>query len=69
LICVIILKKENKETLFIDTWFMSCRVLSGDGKFCVEYHRERRQENGFAYLKGEYIPTAKNEMVKNHYHI
>ena len=30
LICVIILQKEDKETLFIDTWFMSCRVLKRD---------------------------------------
>ena len=27
LICVIILKQEDDSTLFIDTWFMSCRVL------------------------------------------
>ena len=25
------------------------------------------KERGFKYLKGEYIPTPKNEMVKNHY--
>ena len=25
------------------------------------------KEKGYTYLKGEYIETAKNEMVKNHY--
>ena len=25
------------------------------------------KEKGYTYLKGEYLPTAKNEMVKNHY--
>jgi predicted enzyme involved in methoxymalonyl-ACP biosynthesis len=24
-------------------------------------------DQGFKYLKGEYIPTAKNQMVKDHY--
>jgi len=24
-------------------------------------------QNGFTYLKGEYLPTPKNEMVKDHY--
>jgi predicted enzyme involved in methoxymalonyl-ACP biosynthesis len=25
------------------------------------------KEKGFQYLKGEYVPTPKNEMVKDHY--
>jgi predicted enzyme involved in methoxymalonyl-ACP biosynthesis len=25
------------------------------------------KENGFTLLKGEYIPTLKNDMVKDHY--
>ena len=25
------------------------------------------QKHGFSVLEGEYLPTAKNEMVKNHY--
>ena len=28
---------------------------------------EFAQQNGFQFLKGEYIATAKNEMVKDHY--
>lgn len=68
LICVIILEKEDENTAFIDTWFMSCRVLKRSMEhfvlntivdFCVQ--------NGFETLKGEYLPTAKNEMVANHY--
>lgn len=68
LICVIILHKEDKEILFIDTWFMSCRVLKrGMENFVLNTITEYAQDNGFSVIKGEYIPTAKNIMVKDHY--
>ncbi len=68
LICVIILKKQDKETLFIDTWFMSCRVLKrGMENFTLNTIAGLAKEKGYTYLKGEYIQTAKNEMVKDHY--
>ena len=68
LICVIILKKENDTTLFIDTWFMSCRVLKrGMENFVLNTISNFAKDNGFSIVKGEYIPTAKNEMVKDHY--
>jgi FkbH-like protein len=68
LICVIILQKENSKALFIDTWFMSCRVLKrGMENFVLNTIVNYAKENGFLILKGEYIPTAKNEMVKDHY--
>ncbi|MEJ7586594.1 MAG: HAD-IIIC family phosphatase [Ferruginibacter sp.] len=68
IICVIILKKENTTTLFIDTWFMSCRVLKrGMEDFVLNTIATHARKNGYSYLKGEYIPTPKNEMVKDHY--
>jgi FkbH-like protein len=68
LICVIILKKDDATTLFIDTWFMSCRVLKrGMENFTLNTLVDAAKEKGFARLKAEYIPTAKNEMVKDHY--
>jgi len=68
MICVIILKKEDEKTLFIDTWFMSCRVLKrGMENFVLNTITNFTKEKGYNYLKGEYIETAKNEMVKNHY--
>jgi FkbH-like protein len=68
LICVIILKHENKSTLFIDTWFMSCRVLKrGMENFVLNTITGFAKEKGYTYLKGEYISNAKNEMVKDHY--
>jgi FkbH-like protein len=68
LICVIILKKETPQIAFIDTWFMSCRVLKrGMENFVLNTIVGYCVQNGFSTLKGEYIPTAKNEMVKDHY--
>ena len=69
LICVVILKKEDKQTLFIDTWFMSCRVLKrGMENYVLNTIADKAIENGFKFLKGEYIPTPKNDMVREHYH-
>lgn len=68
LICVIILKKEDKETLFVDTWFMSCRVLKrGMENFTLNTIVEYAKKNGFKYIVGEYLPTLKNKMVEEHY--
>jgi FkbH-like protein len=69
LICVVILTKEDDKTLFIDTWFMSCRVLKrGMEQFVCNTITTFARKNGFEFIKGEYIPTAKNELVKDHYH-
>ena len=68
LICVVILHKENGDELFIDTWFMSCRVLKrGMENFVLNTIVEYGRENGYKCLRGEYLPTAKNQIVKNHY--
>ena len=68
LICVVILVKENTQTLFIDNWFMSCRVLKrGMENFVLSTIADFAKKKGFASLKGEYIPTSKNVIVKDHY--
>jgi len=68
IICAIILKKENDDTFFIDTWFMSCRVLKrGMEGFVLNTIIKKAKEAGIKFLKGEYIPTAKNGLVKNHF--
>ena len=68
LICVVILEKKTSQELFIDTWFMSCRVLKrGMENFVLNTIVNFAKENNFNTLVGEYIPTSKNEMVKNHY--
>lgn len=68
LICVIILKALNDKELFIDSWFMSCRVLKrGMENFVLNTLIEFAKENNFEILKGEYIYTPKNDLVKEHY--
>lgn len=68
LICVVILEKKDAETLFIDTWFMSCRVLKrGMESFTLNTIVDYAKSNGFKRIVGEYIPTLKNGMVKEHY--
>ncbi len=68
LICVVIMKKETEKKVFIDTWFMSCRVLKrGMEHFVLNTIANFAVEKGFEMIQGEYLPTAKNEMVKDHY--
>jgi len=68
LICVIIMKREDEQTLFVDTWFMSCRVLKrGMENFTLNTMVAEARRRGCKRIVGEYIPTAKNQMVKDHY--
>jgi FkbH-like protein len=68
LICVVIMKAQDGETLFIDTWFMSCRVLKrGMENFVINTLVNFATENGYKKIVGEYIPTEKNEIVSGHY--
>jgi FkbH-like protein len=68
LISAVILEKESADTLFIDTWLMSCRVLKrGMENFMLSTLINFAKAKGFKYLKGEYLPTAKNQIVKDHY--
>ena len=68
LIAVVIMKKQDEETLFVDTWFMSCRVLKrGMENFTLNTMVEKAREKGYKRIVGEYIPTLKNKMVENHY--
>lgn len=68
LIAVIIMKKQNDETLFVDTWFMSCRVLKrGMENFTLNTMVEKAKAAGYKKIIGEYLPTIKNKMVENHY--
>jgi len=68
LIAVVIGRPQDSETLEIDTWLMSCRVL---GRHIEEVtlnlivEQARRRE--FRKIAGRYLPTAKNAMVRDHY--
>ena len=68
LIGAVIMKRAGNETLFIDTWIMSCRVLKrGMENFTLNCLAELAGRDGFRKITGEYIPTKKNGLVKEHY--
>ncbi len=68
LIAVVIMKPQDKETLFVDTWFMSCRVLKrGMENFTLNTMVEEAKKKGYKRIIGEYLPTPKNKMVEGHY--
>ena len=68
LIAVVIMKPLDKDTLFVDTWFMSCRVLKrGMENFTLNTMVEKAKAAGYMKIIGEYLPTPKNKMVEQHY--
>ncbi len=68
LIAVIILEKQNSDTLFIHSWFMSCRVLQrGMENFALNILVQYARQHHYTKIMGEYIPTAKNKLVEHHY--
>ena len=68
LISLVVMKEATKESLFIETWLMSCRVLKrGMENFVLNTIVQHAIENKYKKIIGEYIPSSKNEMVKNHY--
>jgi FkbH-like protein len=68
LIAVIIMKEQDAQTLFVDTWFMSCRVLKrGMENFTLNTMVEHAKAAGYKRIIGEYLPTPKNKMVEQHY--
>lgn len=68
LIAVVILREQDAKTLFVDAWFMSCRVLKrGMENFTLNKMIETAKLHGYGQIIGEYLPTAKNKMVEHHY--
>ena len=68
IVAIVILRKMALQTAVIDTWLMSCRVLGRQVEeatlgLVIRHAREMGAET----LLGDYIPTAKNGMVRDHY--
>lgn len=62
------LARASGEVLEIDTWLMSCRVLKrGVECFLLENLCAAARARGLKALRGEYIPTKKNDLVRDHY--
>jgi FkbH-like protein len=60
--------EDDHETLLIDTWLMSCRVLGRQvEETTLSLIVEEARRMGAKRILGEYRPTAKNDMVREHY--
>ncbi len=67
-IAIVIGRLQSNKDLLIDTWLMSCRVLGRQVEpTTLNLIAQQGRALGARRLIGEYIPTEKNAMVKDHY--
>ncbi len=68
IIAVLIGRMTDDTDLLIDTWLMSCRVLGRQVEpTSLNLIAAQAQALGATRLIGEYVPTKKNAMVRDHY--
>jgi len=64
----VLLGRVEGQTLSIDTWLMSCRVLQRTvEQFLLNHLCAIARERGIRTIRGEYVPTPKNALVRDHY--
>ncbi|MEO9384755.1 HAD-IIIC family phosphatase [Chromobacterium phragmitis] len=68
IISVLICESSDEHTWDVNTWLMSCRVLGRQVERAILNHivSNARAKN-ISALRGVYIPTDRNMMVKDHY--
>jgi FkbH-like protein len=58
----------EEDALFVDAWLMSCRVLGrGVERLLFNELLAAARERGLAEIVGEYKPTDRNALVRDHY--
>jgi FkbH-like protein len=68
MISVVIGRVEGDGDFLIDTWLMSCRVLGREvEQTTMNLVAAAARRRGARRVIGEYLPTAKNGMVRDHY--
>ena len=68
IVSIIIGRLQADEDLYIDTWLMSCRVLGRQVEpATLNLIAGEARRLGARRLIGEYVPTKKNALVKQHY--
>jgi FkbH-like protein len=64
----VLMAHENGDSLHIDTWLMSCRVLKrGVESLALNELVDAARHRGVRRLAGMFIPSGKNAMVAGHY--
>ncbi|WFU39399.1 HAD-IIIC family phosphatase [Bradyrhizobium sp. CB82] len=68
LICIVICRAIGSARWTIDSWLMSCRVLGrGVEQAVLAEIVHRARAAGIETIEGLYLPTDRNEMVREHY--
>jgi FkbH-like protein len=68
IVSVVIGRKQADCSVLLDTWLMSCRVLGREVEQAVlTVVAATASKQGSDRLIGEYQPTARNQMVAEHY--
>jgi FkbH-like protein len=64
----VVIGRPKKDAIVLDTWLMSCRVLGRQvEEATMNLVASEASKLGATRLIGEYIPTKKNAMVRDHY--
>ena len=64
----VVIGEKCEDTLHIDLWLMSCRVLKRDmEQAMLDTLVEKCRQNGISKIRGYYYPTKKNGMVRELY--
>jgi FkbH-like protein len=64
----VLIGRVSGETLEVDVWLMSCRVLNREMELAMfDALAEQCQARGIRRIVGVYIPSKKNSMVSGHY--
>ena len=64
----VVVARQDGHVFDIDTWLMSCRVLGrGVEQATLNVLAARAHAAGAVELRGRYIPTPKNGIVRDHY--
>jgi FkbH-like protein len=68
IIAIVIGKMGSDRNMVIDTWLMSCRVLKRNvERTLLDVLCGQARKRGLTIVRGRYIPTSKNALVKDHY--
>ncbi len=64
----VVIAKPVKQELMIDTWLMSCRVLGRQVEHTtLNFLMNEARKRGYRTVTGEFRPTEKNALVRDHY--
>lgn len=64
----VVIADRRENSLDVETWLMSCRVLGrGVPEAVLDWLVAEARRMGKSFIRGTFIPTKKNMMVAEHY--